>query len=89
MKDLKLIHDTMLLSKNKVYQINGRLYKFLYQDPYSRTGFEQYIFQPLNGQRVRADLKLNRDKVIRNVYELPEIKTSSTVNQNHIQLSLF
>ncbi|KAB8313976.1 hypothetical protein SD81_040295 [Tolypothrix campylonemoides VB511288] len=89
MQDLKRVHDTTLLSKNKVYQINGRLYKFLYQDPYSRIGFEQYIFEPLNGQKLRADLKLNRNKVTRNVYELPGIKANSTVNQNHFQMNLF
>ncbi|WP_207714452.1 hypothetical protein, partial [Scytonema sp. UIC 10036] len=79
MIELKTVYDTTLLSSRKVYQINGKLYKFLYQDPYSRIGFEQYIFQPLNGQRVKADLKLNRNKVIRNVYEADSIASRATV----------
>jgi hypothetical protein len=89
MIDLKSVYDMTLLSTSKIYQINGRLYKFLYEDPYSRTGCEQYIFRPLNGQRVKADLKLNRNKVIRNVYEVGSIASTATVMGNVIQLSLF
>lgn len=89
MLELKAVYDTTLLSTKKVYQINGRLYKFLYEDPYSRIGFEQFIFQPLNGQRVKADLKLNRNKVTRNVCEVDSITNTATVTGKHLQLSLF
>jgi hypothetical protein len=48
-------------------------------------------FRPLPRQSKTADLKLNRDKVLRRCYEVPSLYKQHTaeITNNSIQLSLF
>ena len=83
------INDTTLLRQRNVYFINGALYRFLWASDSVRH--PQYFFRPLAGQRKKADLKLNRNKIFRLVYELPALRGQlmARITEKAIQLSLF
>jgi hypothetical protein len=89
MNDLHLISCITLLTQAKTYQIDGTLYRYLYSE--GSIKHTQYLFRPLPTQRKTADLKLNRDKVLRKVYEVPSLyrQHSATVTDTAIQQSLF
>lgn len=75
MNDLQLVHCVTLLTQSKTYSIDGVLYRYLYSsDSIKHT---QYLFRPLPAQRKTADLKLNRDKVLRKVYECDSLNAES------------
>ncbi len=90
MQELIPIYDASLLTQSKVYQIEGTLYHFLYRDSYSSVDHPQYIFRPMPGQKKRADLKLNKNKLGMRVKEVSGMfkQTSATVSDECIQLSL-
>jgi hypothetical protein len=60
---LERIYDAAQLSKSKVYQLNGTIYRFTCKCPYARIDHPQWLFEPLNGQRTKATLKLNSSKI--------------------------
>jgi hypothetical protein len=60
---LERIYDAAQLSKSKVYQFNGTLYRFSCKCPYARIDHPQWLFEPMPGQRSRATLKLNSSKI--------------------------
>jgi hypothetical protein len=89
MNELQLVHCVTLLTQSKTFSINGTLYRYLYKsDSIKHT---QYLFRPLPRQRKTADLKLNRDKVLRKVYEVPSLYNQhrATMTDIAIQHSLF
>jgi hypothetical protein len=89
MNDLELVHCTTLLTQSKTYSIDGTLYRYLYKSDSIRH--TQYLFRPLPSQRKRADLQLNRAKVLRKVYEVPGLYRQHLATQTSetIQQSLF
>ena len=91
MRNLVKIHDTTMLSRRKVYQINSYLYRYLGNDDH-KIGYEKYYFRPLGGQRVTKRLVLSRNKVYCRVWEVPGLwppTKNTAVVSNGIQLSLF
>ncbi|MHC5917976.1 MAG: hypothetical protein ACYTXE_45015 [Nostoc sp.] len=87
MNNLTLIHDTTLLSRSKIYQINHTLYKFVTSTTDVRA--PQYYFRPLPGQRKKADLQLNAANVKRRVWEVQGMNThASVVSTQYVQLAL-
>ncbi|WDD30204.1 hypothetical protein PQG02_00450 (plasmid) [Nostoc sp. UHCC 0926] len=89
MIDKELVGCVTLLSQSKTYFIDGTLYRYLSSSDSIR--YTQYYFRPLARQSKTADLKLNRDKVLRRCYEVPSLYKQHTaeINHNSIQLSLF
>lgn len=89
MNDLNLIDCVTLLTQAKTYQIDGTLYRFLHRS--DSITHPQFWFRPLPRQRKTADLKLNRDKVLRKVYEIPALyrQHQAVVENGIIQQSLF
>ncbi|WP_242055252.1 hypothetical protein [Nostoc flagelliforme] len=89
MIDKELVGCVTLLSKSKTYSIDGALYRYLYSN--DSINHTQYYFRPLPRQSKSADLKLNRDKVLRRCYEVPSLYKQHTaeITNNSIQLSLF
>ena len=89
MNDLQLINCTTLLTQSKTYSIDGTLYRYLSST--DSIKHKQYLFRPLPAQKKTADLKLNRDKVLRFVYEVPSLygQHNVTVTTEVIQQSLF
>ncbi len=87
--DRKLINCPTLLTQSKTYQIDGTLYRYLYSE--GSIKHTQYLFRPLPAQKKTADLKLNRDKVLRKVYEVPSLyrQHHAVVSDGAIQQSLF
>jgi hypothetical protein len=87
--DRKLISCVTLLTQGKVFQIDGTLYRYLYA--FGSIKHTQYLFRPLPAQRKTADLRLNRDKVLRKVYEVPGLyrQHHAVVSDGAIQQSLF
>lgn len=77
------------LSVQAVYQIEGCLYRY--------TGTEakgkniKFRFQPLSGQRKQSYISLGRDKIFRQVMEVPSMygKVNPASGQNPVQLNLF
>ena len=62
-----LIHtEPTLLSKSKLYVINGCRYSYLWKT--SGSGHSQYWFKPLPGQGKRANLKVTQAKVYKVVF---------------------
>jgi hypothetical protein len=89
MAELALVSCPTLLTQSKTYQIDETLYRYLYStDSIKHT---QYIFRPLPNQKKRADLRLNKDKLLRKVYEVPGLyrQHRATVTNGAIQQSLF
>jgi hypothetical protein len=85
---LNFVYDSTLLSKSKVYQIQGILYRFLYKD--GSIQHPQYLFRPLPGQRKKADLQLNHSKLITRCQEVEGMTTNvSVVDDKSIQMSFF
>ncbi|TBR56562.1 hypothetical protein B4U84_29275 [Westiellopsis prolifica IICB1] len=89
MDDLQLVHCVTLLTQSKTYSIDGTLYRYLYSTGSIRH--TQYLFTPLPGQRKKADLQLNRNKVLCRVYEVPSLYRQHfcTMTDEAIQQSLF
>jgi hypothetical protein len=88
MKDLIRVWDSTILSCRKTYQINGTLYRYLYKS--GTIQHPQYIFRPLSGQRKKADLTLNYQKLLTRCYEVPDMVPGGEVMCSHaVQLSLF
>jgi hypothetical protein len=87
--DLQLIACPTLLTQAKTFQIDGTLYRYLYSE--GSIKHTQYLFRPLPAQRKTADLRLNRDKVLRRVYEVPDLyrQHHAIVTDTVIQQSLF
>ncbi|MHC5853582.1 hypothetical protein [Nostoc sp.] len=77
------------LSAQAVYQIDGCLYRY--------TGTEakgkniKFRFQPLAGQRKQSCISLGRDKIFRQVMEVPSMygRVSQEVSDETVQLNLF
>lgn len=87
--ELTLVSCPTLLTQSKTYQIDEILYRYLYStDSIKHT---QYIFRPLPNQKKRADLRLNKDKLLRKVYEVPGLyrQHRATATNGAIQQSLF
>jgi hypothetical protein len=76
-----------LLTMAKVYLYRGTFYRYLYSSDSIR--YTQYYFRPLKGQRKTADIKLNRDKVLRTMQYIPGMSITAVIHQNYVQLSLF
>ncbi|BAY95875.1 MULTISPECIES: hypothetical protein [unclassified Tolypothrix] len=88
MKDLLRVWDSTLLSSRKTYHIEGTLYRYLYTK--GTIQHPQYIFCPLEGQRKKADITLNHQKLLTRCYEVPDmVPGSEVVSSNAVQLSLF
>ncbi|RCJ42495.1 hypothetical protein A6770_34620 [Nostoc minutum NIES-26] len=89
MTDLQLVRCVTLLTQSKTYSIDGILYRYLYSN--GTVKHTQYMFRPLPRQRKSADLQLNRDKVLRLVYEVPSLynQHQATQTATAIQQSLF
>ena len=89
MNDLHLISCITLLTQANTYQIDGTLYQYLYSE--GSIKHPQYWFRPLPAQRKIADLRLNRDKALRKVYEVPALyrQHHAIVTDTAIQQSLF
>ncbi|BAY95967.1 hypothetical protein IQ278_18395 [Tolypothrix sp. LEGE 11397] len=89
MIDLQLVGCVTLLTQSKTYSIDGILYRYLYSN--GTIKHTQYMFRPLPRQRKTADLQLNRDKVLRKVYEIPLLYNQhhATQTATAIQQSLF
>ena len=80
--------EPTLLTMQKVYQIDGCLYRFLY----SKEGrIKKYVFRPLGGQRKKADVWLASQKIYSQVQEVPAMynQVGAEIQPDHIQLSLF
>lgn len=75
MNDLQLVHCVTLLTQSNTYSIDGVLYRYLYSNGSIRH--TQYLFTPLPAQRKKADLKLNKEKVLREVYECDSLNAES------------
>jgi hypothetical protein len=76
-----------LLTMSKVYEYQGTFYRYLYSsDSIKHT---QYFFRPLPGQRKKADLKINREKVLRSMHYIPGLSVHCTIEKNHIQTTIF
>ncbi|MBR8840291.1 MAG: hypothetical protein DSM106950_41450 [Stigonema ocellatum SAG 48.90 = DSM 106950] len=89
MNELQLVNCVTLLTQSKTYSIEGILYRYVnHSDSINHT---QYLFRPLPQQRKSADLKLNRSKVLRKVYEVPELygQRHAVMTTETIQQSLF
>ncbi|BAY96042.1 MULTISPECIES: hypothetical protein [unclassified Tolypothrix] len=88
MSNLNLVYDSTLLTQSKVYQIDRTMYQYLY-----KTGTiiaPQYIFRPLNGQRKKADLKLNHKQLTSKCYEVSGMSSNaSVISLESLQLSIF
>lgn len=77
------------LSAQAVYQMDGCLYRY--------TGTEtkgkniKFRFQPLAGQRKQSCLSLGRDKIFRQVMEVPSMygRGNADSAQDSVQLNLF
>ncbi|AFZ04531.1 hypothetical protein Cal6303_5656 (plasmid) [Calothrix sp. PCC 6303] len=89
MSQVTHIWDSTLLRKSAVYQINGFLYRYLYKD--GSIKHSSYHFRPLAGQKIKADLKLNHNKLTSCCYEVEGIRATrnTTVTDKTVQLSLF
>lgn len=81
--------EPTLLSMQKVYQIDGCLYRFLYKEDGGRVN--KFLFRPLSGQRRKADLRLNTQKIYSQVQEVPALygQVGAEFIQGSFQLSLF
>ena len=64
------VYDSTALSKTKEYQINGYKYRFFCTDTSRRIGCEQFLFKPIEGQRVKATLKISRKQLSNKVSEM-------------------
>ncbi len=89
MNDLQLVHCVTLLTMSKTYSIDGVLYRYVYSS--GSIKHTQYFFRPLPAQKKTADLKLNRDKVLCKVHEVPSLyrQHRATMTDTAIQQSLF
>jgi hypothetical protein len=89
MIDFELVRCVTLLTMSKTYLIDGTLYRYLTSS--ESIKHTQYYFRPLPRQSKTADLKLNRDKVLRKVYEIPLLYNQhlATITTTAIQQSLF
>lgn len=76
-----------LLTMAKVYFYKGAFYRYLYDS--GNIKHTQYHFRPLKGQRKKADIKLNKDKVLRTMQYIPGMSITAVVHQHYVQLSLF
>ena len=84
------IYDSTLLSRSKVYEIQGIFFRFLYQEDNIRyIQYPQYRFRPLPGQRKKADLVIGHKKLTSSCYEVVGVKINSYIHQEYIQLSIF
>lgn len=91
MHDLIFVYEPSTLSQHKVYQIKGTLYRFTGKCPWARIDHPQWCFTPLAGQRRKADIKLNQNKVRHYIYEVPGMVANrkSEVMGQCIQQTLF
>ncbi|MBD2303038.1 hypothetical protein [Nostoc sp. FACHB-190] len=88
MNNLSLIQCSTLLSCRQTYQIKGVLYRFVIQD--GSIKHPQFIFRPLPGQGKKADLKLNRQKLLSQCYVVPGMSAKAEVmNTQVVQMKLF
>jgi hypothetical protein len=88
MKSLLLLQCPTLLSSRTTYQIKGILYRYLYEN--GSIQHPQYIFRPLSGQKKKADLKLNRQKLLIQCYVVPDIPVKAeVVSEEIVQMKLF
>jgi ribonuclease HIII len=89
MQELIRVHDSTLLTQSKIYQIDRTLYQFSHRSS-TDSGSKYYHFKPLSGQRKKATLVLNHNKLITRCYELEGAKiNSSVISQESLQLSIF
>ncbi|MCC5670261.1 hypothetical protein LC653_42360 [Nostoc sp. CHAB 5784] len=88
--DLNLIkvYDSTLLSSSKVYQINGRLSRYLGDE--GSIKHPQYLFLPLPNQKKKTSFRLNRNKLMTRCYEVEGmVYEKPVVQDNSQQLQLF
>jgi hypothetical protein len=88
---LTRITESTLLNRSNVYQIEDTIYRFLYTD--GSIQHPHLMFEPLPGQRKKADLKLSYNRFITccYCYEIEDLKVDaiSTISDKAIQLKLF
>lgn len=87
MTDLHLIKSSTLLTHDATYQIDGCLYRFAYND--GSIQHPQFIFRPLSGQRKKADLRLNYQKLLSRCYVVPGMSAKAEVVDSTVQMTLF
>ncbi|BAY11032.1 hypothetical protein NIES2098_42090 [Calothrix sp. NIES-2098] len=75
--------DSTLLSASKIYLIEGHLYRYSHKSGTIQA--PQFHFYPLGGQRRKASLTLNKNR-LRRVEETS--LRSGEIHPDHIQLSL-
>lgn len=75
------------LTMSKVFEFEGVFYRYLYESGSIR--FPQYHFRPLAGQRRRADIRMNKAKVLGRMSYVPGISVSAEVHKGYIQLTIF
>jgi hypothetical protein len=67
MENTTWVHtEPTLLSKTETYSIAGCLYQYLYKT--TASGYSQYWFKPLPGQKKKATLKVSQKKVYQIVF---------------------
>ncbi|BAZ37473.1 hypothetical protein NIES4101_33950 [Calothrix sp. NIES-4101] len=92
MQQLDPVYDASQLSKLKIYQYKGVLYRYLCKCPYARNTYPQWIFEPLAGQRSKVNIKLNSNKIRSgSIAECTGMLATakSQVTQSGIQQTLF
>lgn len=88
MNNLHLIECSTLLSYRQTYQIKGVLYRFASKD--GSIQHPQYIFRPLAGQKKKADLRLNHQKLLTQCYVVPGMSAKAELTSTKVvQMTLF
>jgi hypothetical protein len=88
MNNLSRVYDSIILSTKKVYQIDRRLYQYLYKTGTIRA--PKYHFRPLAGQRKKTDLVINYSTLINRCEEVVGMSVNvSVISQESLQLALF
>jgi hypothetical protein len=87
---LSPVYEPKLLNPSKVYRIEGAFYQYLRSS--GSSTHPQYVFGhlPVPGHRKRADLVLNRNKLINRCEEVVGMTCNTTeAKESSEQLQLF
>jgi hypothetical protein len=88
---LSPVYDPKSLSSSKVYRIEGAFYQYLHSS--NSSTHPQYIFShlPTPGHRKKADLVLNRNKLINRCEEVVGVvaRNGTEIKESSEQLQLF
>jgi hypothetical protein len=79
------VNDSTELGRANVYQIEGTLYRFTRIS--GSFNAPQFHFSPLAGQRKKADIQINRKKLINRCKLVQGMSVNSEVVGQVIQLS--